>query len=50
MIEYDALGLAKMVRDGEIKSSELIEITIERIESVNPKLNAIIHKMYDEAR
>ena len=50
MIEYDALGLAEMVRDGEIKSSELIEMTIERIERVNPKLNAIIYKMYDEAR
>jgi amidase len=50
LIEQDGLGLAEMVRDGEVKSSELIEMTIERIERVNPKLNAIIHKMYDEAR
>ena len=50
LIEYDALGLAEMIRDGEIKSSELVEITIERIERINPKINAIIHKMYDEAR
>jgi len=50
LIEYDALGLAKLIRDGEIKSSELVEMTIERIERVNPKVNAIIHKMYDEAR
>ena len=50
LIEYDALGLAEMIRDGEIKSSELVEMTIERIERVNPKLNAVIHKMYDEAR
>ncbi len=42
--------MAEMVRDGEIKSSELIEMTIERIERINPKLNAVIHKMYDEAR
>ena len=50
MIEHDALGLAEMVRDGEIKSSELVEMTVERIERVNPKLNAIIHKMFNEAR
>ena len=50
LIEYDALGLAEMIRDGEIKASELVEMTIERIERINPKLNAVIHKMYDEAR
>ena len=50
LIEYDALGLAEMIRDGEIKSSELVEITIERIERINLKVNAVIHKMYDEAR
>ncbi|MFX1363709.1 MAG: amidase [Promethearchaeota archaeon] len=50
LVEYDALGLAKMIRDGEIKSSELVEITIERIEKINPKINAVIHKMYNTAR
>ena len=50
LIEIDALGLAEMIRDGEIKSSELVEITIERIERINPKVNAVIHKMYEEAR
>ena len=49
-MEYDAIGLGEMVREGEIKPSELVEMTIERIERVNPKLNAVIHKMYDEAR
>ncbi|MFW9878783.1 MAG: amidase, partial [Candidatus Thorarchaeota archaeon] len=50
LMEYDAIGLGEMVREGEIKSSELVEMTIERIERINPKLNAVIHKMYDEAR
>jgi amidase len=50
LMEFDALGLAEMIRDGEIKSSELIELTIERIEKINPKINAIIHNMYDIAR
>ena len=50
LIKNDAIGLGMMVRDGEIKPSELVEMTIERIEYVNPKLNAVIHKMYDGAR
>ncbi len=50
LIEYDAIGLGEMVREREIKPSELVEITIERIERVNPQINAVIHKMYDEAR
>ena len=50
LIEYDAIGLGEMVREHEIKPSELVEITIERIEQVNPQINAVIHKMYDEAR
>ncbi len=50
LVENDAIGLGKMVRDGEIKPSELVEMTIERIEYINPKLNAVIHKMYDGAR
>ncbi|TFG29016.1 MAG: amidase [Promethearchaeota archaeon] len=39
-----------MIREGEIKPSELVELTIERIEKINPKINAVIHKLYDEAR
>ena len=50
LVENDAIGLSEMVRDGEIKPSELVEMTIERIEYINPKLNAVIHKMYDVAR
>ena len=50
LIKNDAIGLGEMVRDGEIKPSELVEMTIERIEYINPKLNPVIHKMYDNAR
>ncbi len=50
LIENDAIGLGEMVREREIKPSELVEITIERIEKVNPQINAVIYKMYDEAR
>lgn len=46
---YDAIGLANIVKKGEIRAIELLESTIERIEKLNPKLNAIIYKAYDLA-
>ena len=48
--KYDGLGLAELVRRKEIKPSELVEEAISRIEKLNPKLNAVIHKMYELAR
>ncbi len=48
--KYDGLGLAELVRKKEVKSSELVEEAIRRIEQLNPQLNAVIHKMYDLAR
>ena len=50
LVGYDAIGLSELIRSGEITPTELLEITIQRIEKVNPKLNAIIHKLYDQAR
>ncbi len=47
---YDGLGLAELVRDGEITPLELVDEAISRIESVNPQVNAVIHKMYERAR
>lgn len=47
---YDALGLAELVKKGEIPVSELTEIAIQRAEAVNPIINAISYKMYDTAR
>jgi len=48
--EYDGLGLAELVRRGEVTPGELVEEAISRIEKLNPHLNAVIHKMYDLAR
>lgn len=47
---YDALGLAELVRKGEVTASELMDIAIARTEEVNPRINAVIHKMYEEGR
>ena len=47
---YDAVGLAELVRSGEISPAELLEAAIERIEARNPQLNAVVHKTFDRAR
>lgn len=47
---HDALGLADLVKKGEVKPEELLDIAIGRTEEVNPALNAVICKIYDEAR
>ncbi len=46
----DATALAGLVRRGEVTPGELLEATIERIERLNPELNAVITRMDDLAR
>jgi amidase len=46
----DATAQAELVRKKEIKATELVEAAIERIERINPSLNAVITPMYDLAR
>jgi amidase len=48
--DYDGLGLAALVREGEVQPAELVEEAIGRIEQVNPQINAVIEKIYDRAR
>lgn len=47
---HDALGLADLVRRREVSASELVEACIERIERINPRLNAVVSPLYDRAR
>jgi amidase len=46
----DATAQAELVRRKEVKPIELVEAAIERIESINPQLNAVITPMYGLAR
>ena len=43
----DGLGLAELVRRGEVSPRELVLAAIERIDARNPQLNAVIHKAQD---
>ena len=47
--QHDALSLAGLVRSKQVSPRELVSASIERIEALNPKLNAVVHKMYDRA-
>ena len=48
--QYDGLGLAELVRKKEITPSELVEESIFRIETYNPSINAVVYRMFDQAR
>ena len=50
LAHLDATAQAELIRKKEVTSVELVEAAIERIEKVNPILNAVITPMYDEAR
>ena len=46
----DATALADLVRRKEVKAIELVDASIDRIERLNPSLNAVVTPMYDLAR
>jgi amidase len=48
--KYDGLGLAELVRKNKVTATELLEESIRRIEEHNPRINAVINKLYDRAR
>jgi len=46
----DATAQADLVRRKEVKAIELVDAAIDRIERLNPTLNAVVTPMYDLAR
>ena len=46
----DATAQAELVRKKEVKAIELVDAAIERIERLNPTLNAVVTPMYEQAR
>jgi Asp-tRNA(Asn)/Glu-tRNA(Gln) amidotransferase A subunit family amidase len=47
---YDALGLADLVRRGAVTPAALLEAAIERVETRNPAVNAVVMRLYDHGR
>ncbi|HLL19174.1 MAG TPA: amidase family protein, partial [Rubrivivax sp.] len=51
--EYDALdglGMAALIQSGQLTAAELTAAAIARAEAVNPRLNAIVHPLYEQAQ
>jgi amidase len=48
--QHDALGLAHLVRRGEVSAAEVCDAAIARIEALNPTLNAVISHRFEQAR
>jgi Asp-tRNA(Asn)/Glu-tRNA(Gln) amidotransferase A subunit family amidase len=46
----DALGLAELVKRGEVTPGELLEAAIARADAVHSKINAVVVPLYDQAR
>jgi amidase len=46
----DATAQAESVRKREVQPIELVDAAIERIERLNPRLNAVVVKLYEQAR
>jgi amidase len=45
----DAIGTADAVRRGDVSAREVVEAAIARIEEVDPRVNAVIGRRFDEA-
>ncbi|MGH9404899.1 MAG: amidase [Terriglobia bacterium] len=50
LARLDGLGQAELVRRGDAKPIELVDAAIERIERLNPTLNAVVFPLFDQAR
>ncbi|HNZ10376.1 MAG TPA: amidase [Smithellaceae bacterium] len=48
--KYDGLGLAELIRKKEVTALELCEEAFQRMDRINPKINAVIYRMEDAAR
>ena len=49
-MDFDGVGLAELVRGGEVTAAALAEAAIGRIESIDGSLNAVVLRSYSAAR
>jgi amidase len=47
---FDAIALADQIRRKTVSASEVLEASIVSIDKLNPRLNAVICKLYEQAR
>ena len=49
LADLDGVAQADLVARGDVTATELVEAAIERIEALNPALNAVVYPSFDEA-
>ena len=49
-VSYDAMELAAAVHRGDVTATELLELALQRLEALNPQINAVVHLMEEDAR
>jgi amidase len=49
LARLDAVGQAELVRRGELTPAELVEAAIDRIEHIDPLLNAVVIREFQRA-
>jgi amidase len=49
-LDLDAVGQAELIRTDQITSAELTDAALARIDTQNPVINAVIHRLDDAAR
>ena len=49
LLEYDAVGLAQLIRSGAISAKEVIDATITRIDALDQDINALTTETFERA-
>lgn len=47
--QYGAVGLAELIRNGDVSAAECLQAAQSRCSTVNPQLNAVVHPMFQQA-
>ena len=47
---HDAVGLAELIRHGEVSPLEVVDAAIEGVELYDRDINAVVYRAFDEAR
>jgi amidase len=49
-LSRDATALAELMRQGDVTPGELLDLALARVAALDPKLNAVVHLMEEDAR
>ena len=50
LARHDGMALAELIRRKEVSAAEVLDATIAAVEARNPEINAVICRLYDQAR